>query len=95
VRTWIQGLAATYTLHYRRTGGVVEPTVRFAVTFPGRWVAFVVWDAAQGQWVVSDNRYAPTTLQFAGIQPNRWYWIGIWDYDRGGWVYGGWTGRVE
>jgi hypothetical protein len=70
------------------------PAVRLPVSFPGRWIAVTVWDAAAGAWFVNENKYAPTSVAIRNVLGGRWYLLGLWDYSEGRWVLQEWFTRM-
>jgi hypothetical protein len=74
---------------------LLRPSVMLPVSFPGRWVGVLVWDAGAAQWIVSENQYAPSRITVRDIEMNRWYHVGLFDYFAGTWAFGEWFGRLQ
>ena len=89
--------------NWKATGTIVIPpkvVVAFPVSFPGRTVWALCWDAEGGRFVHDERITSPTTISIYDLKPNRWYWV-VLDVEtqehNANWTiaYAGWFMRAE
>jgi hypothetical protein len=75
-------------------GASAVPLVRVPVSFPDRWVCVSLYDASAQQWVLKENRFAPSDISIDNVQSGRWYWLGVWDFAENRWAFSDWFSRM-
>ena len=64
--------------NWKAAGTIVVPPkaiVTFPVSFPGRTVWALCWDATDQRYVYDQRIASPTAITIYDLKPNRWYWV--------------------